>query len=65
MDTNSLIMVITFHSLEERIVSQSLAKWKRNKMGEYGTKRPIEPNSQEVEENSKSKSAKLFTFQFN
>ena len=61
----SILMVITFHSLEEQIVMQSMAKWRRLKKGEYGTKKPITPSLLECEENSRSKSAKLYTFLFN
>ena len=33
-------------------------------MGKYGTKKPLDPSVEEIEENSKSKSAKLYTFLF-
>lgn len=65
MDKNSMLMVITFHSLEESIVSQNFYKWKKLKKGYYGTKQPVVPSDLELEENSKSKSAKLYTFMFN
>jgi len=64
-DQPSLLMVITFHSLEEKMVSQSFAKWKKMQLGDYGTKKPIEPSAEELEQNSKSHSAKLFSFLFN
>jgi 16S rRNA C1402 N4-methylase RsmH len=28
-DLPSLLLIITFHSLEERLVSQAMAKWKK------------------------------------
>ena len=59
---HSLMMVITFHSLEERIVSQYFNKWRKQQMGDFGAKKPVEPSAREIEENSRSKSAKLFTF---
>lgn len=59
---HSLLMVITFHSLEERIVSQYFNKWRKAGLGDFGAKKPLEPSAIEVEENSRSKSAKLFTF---
>jgi 16S rRNA (cytosine1402-N4)-methyltransferase len=57
-------MVITFHSLEERIVSQTFNKWRKAKLGDFGTKKPIEPSEEELAENSRSKSAKLYSFLF-
>ena len=65
MDEGSLMMIITFHSLEEKIVSQYFNKWRKNKLGDFGTKKPLEPTSEEIEENSRSRSAKLFTFIMN
>ena len=60
----SLLLVITFHSLEEKMVSQAFNKWKKAKLGSFGTKKPLEPSEEEVEENSRSRSAKLFSFLF-
>ena len=65
MDRGSLMMIITFHSLEEKIVSQCFNKWRKNKLGDFGTKKPLEPSQEEIEENSRSHSAKLFTFIMN
>lgn len=41
-----------------------MAKWKKNKLGDIGTKKPVEASEIELEENSRSKSAKLYTFLF-
>ena len=60
----SLLMIITFHSLEERLVSQAMAKWRKAKLGDVATKKPVSPSGIELEENSRSKSAKLFSFIF-
>ncbi|CDW88612.1 s-adenosyl-methyltransferase [Stylonychia lemnae] len=64
MDQNSMLMIITFHSLEEKLVSQSFVKWKKFEKGNFGTKKPLIPSNEEVQENSRSKSAKLYTFLF-
>ena len=61
----SLMMILTFHSLEERIVSQFINKWRKNSLGDFGTKKPLEPGQEELAENSRSKSAKLFSFVVN
>ena len=60
----SLLMIITFHSLEEKLVSQAMAKWRKAKLGDVATKKPLLPADEELEENSRSKSAKLFSFIF-
>lgn len=57
-------MVITFHSLEEKLVAQAMARWKKAKLGDHATKKPIEPSDEEIAENSRSKSAKLYSFIF-
>ena len=57
-------MVITFHSLEERLVSQAMAKWRKAKLGDYATKKAVSAGEEELTENSRSKSAKLFSFIF-
>lgn len=64
MDKNSLLIVITFQSLEEKLILSSMMKWKKEKLGELGLKKPLVPTEEEVEENSRSKSAKLFAFMF-
>ena len=60
----SLLLIITFHSLEERLVSQAMARWKKAKLGDLGTKKAVTPSEEELAENSRSASAKLFCFLF-
>lgn len=48
--------VITFHSLEDRIVKQAFS---RNPAYKVLTKHPVEPSDTEVERNPRSRSAKL------
>ena len=57
-------MVITFHSLEEKLVSQAMARWRKAKLGDLGTKKVITPSEEELEENPASKSAQLHSFIF-
>ena len=66
--------VITFHSLEDRMVKQRMKKWcegcicpkdfpvcvcGRKPSGRLITKKPVEADEQELEENPRSRSAKL------
>ena len=57
-------MVITFHSLEEQLVSQAMARWKKSKLGDHATKKPAVASPEELADNSRSKSAKLYSFIF-
>jgi len=57
-------MVITFHSLEEKLVSQAMARWRKAKLGDVATKKVISASNEELVENSRSKSAKLHSFLF-
>lgn len=57
------LAVISFHSLEDRIVKQSFLDFKQKNMGNIITKKPLIPSFLEMEENSRSKSAKLRVFE--
>lgn len=54
-----IMAVISFHSLEDRIVKEFFKKQKSEDSGEILTKKPITPSEQELEKNPKSRSAKL------
>jgi 16S rRNA (cytosine1402-N4)-methyltransferase len=56
------ILVISFHSLEDRIVKQQFLFWSKNHLGEILTKSPVIPDEAEINQNPKSKSAKLRVF---
>ena len=53
------IVIISFHSLEDRKVKHSFKKLKIEKNFKILTKKPIIPTIEEMEKNSRSKSAKL------
>ena len=56
LEKGSRVCVITFHSLEDRIVKQAFLN---NKAYRVITKKPVEPTENEVAENPRSRSAKL------
>jgi 16S rRNA (cytosine1402-N4)-methyltransferase len=53
------LVVISFHSLEDRIAKDSLRDGARQKIWEVLTKKPVTPDEEEMENNPRSRSAKL------
>lgn len=62
LDEGGKVIVISFHSLEDRIVKQNFKEWKGKGFGEVLTKKPIIPDEQEVKDNPRSRSAKMRVF---
>ena len=56
---NGLIAVISFHSLEDRIVKNNFRENKRLQTYEILTKKPINPTDEEINRNPRSRSSKL------
>ena len=56
------IAIISFHSLEDRIVKRTFIEWEKEGLGLRITKRPIVPSRKESIENRRSRSAKLRCF---
>jgi len=59
------IAVISFHSTEDRIVKDTFREWQKNDLGKMINKKPITPSEEEIEENPRSRSAKLRIFKKN
>ncbi len=59
LEKGGIIQVISFHSLEDRIVKNIFKEGKRLKKLELLTKKPITPGEEELKENPPSRSAKL------
>jgi 16S rRNA (cytosine1402-N4)-methyltransferase len=54
------MVVISFHSLEDRIVKNRFRKWEREEgIGKLLNKKPMEPGEDEMKKNPRSRSAKL------
>ncbi len=53
------VVIISFHSLEDRRVKESFQELARTGRGAILTKKPVVPSEQEVRENPPSRSAKL------
>lgn len=56
------ILVISFHSLEDRIVKNTFKRWEEEGLGKIETDKPVAPKEDEVLENPRSRSAKLRIF---
>ena len=77
--SNAIISIISFHSLEDRIVKQTFLDWKKsctcpsevmrcmcgndNSLGKIISKKPIMAQADELKENVRSRSAKLRVFE--
>jgi 16S rRNA (cytosine1402-N4)-methyltransferase len=57
------VIIISFHSLEDRIVKQTFQTWKKEGYGKIITKKCLTAASDEARLNSRSRSAKLRVFE--
>lgn len=63
LNRNGRIAVISFHSLEDKIVKDAFKKFEDENMGIIITKKPILPSEKEQRDNPRSRSAKLRVFE--
>lgn len=62
LEVDGIFAAISFHSLEDKIVKNAFREYEKNKLGERVSEAELKPSSEEVEENPRSKSAKLRAF---
>jgi 16S rRNA (cytosine1402-N4)-methyltransferase len=53
------LVILTFHSLEDRMVKHTFQRWRTEGLARVLTPKPIRPSEQEVRVNPRSRSAKL------
>ena len=63
LDKKGRIVVITFHSIEDGIVKHKFLEFEKEGLGKIITKKPLVPALEEINKNSRSKSAKLRVFE--
>jgi len=56
------VIVISYHSLEDRMVKKRFRSWKEAGIGELKPRKALIPTEEEIERNKKSRSAKLRIF---
>ena len=52
-------MILSYHSLEDRLVKHAFQRWARERVLQIMTKKPIQPQPEEVQANPRARSAKL------
>jgi 16S rRNA (cytosine1402-N4)-methyltransferase len=65
LNPSGRLAVISFHSLEDRVVKQFFNEYEKSGLGKKISKKPIVVNKEETEENPRSRSAKLRIIQKN
>ena len=65
IESGGRVVIISFHSLEDRIVKKKFREWEENDIGKRITKKPIIASEEERISNPRSRSAKLRVFEKN
>lgn len=62
LEKKGRVVVVSFHSLEDRITKFTFREWEDKGFGEVLTKKPIVPSENEINKNPRSRSAKMRVF---
>ena len=62
---NALIIFVSYHSLEDRLIKHSFRQWQADGRGKIITRHPLVPSEEETANNYKARSAKLRAFCIN
>ena len=57
------LVIISFHSIEDRIVKRAFLEAQKEEKGTIITKKPLAPSEEEIKENPRARSAKLRVFE--
>ena len=63
LNSRGRLVIISFHSLEDREVKTAFKRFSEEKKGRILTKKPVTPSQREIDENPRSRSAKLRAFE--
>ncbi|MBR1439545.1 MAG: 16S rRNA (cytosine(1402)-N(4))-methyltransferase, partial [Synergistaceae bacterium] len=62
VNRTALVIFVSYHSLEDRMVKHSFRQWQNEGFGKIITRHPITPSEDEISRNYKARSAKLRAF---
>lgn len=61
LEPGGRVAIISFHSLEDRLVKRAFLRWRREGILEILTPKPVIPTEEEIAQNPRARSAKLRT----
>ena len=63
LEPKGRIVVLSFHSIEDKIIKEKFTGWQKNGFGRVITKKPVFPTAEEISENPYARSAKMRVFE--